>query len=157
MLLFAKVSVTVAKSITRVSHLGDRLRSLREGRKLAQEELAEVAGIARTTISAVERGKPIRFDTLRRITGPLKPTQAEWLAVVIDWIRLEIGRDFEHLTISAELSRRSDYKEIGAGLARLIETQPPTIQAELQKLLQRPELLALLRPLNAAYERIKTS
>lgn len=36
---------------------GKRMRSLREGKKISQEKLAEQAGLDRTYISSVERGK----------------------------------------------------------------------------------------------------
>ena len=49
-----------------------RIRQIREGKKLSQEALADIAGLHRTYISSVERGeKNFTVDTLERIAEAL--------------------------------------------------------------------------------------
>lgn len=47
------------------------IRFVRKSKRWSQERLAEKSGVSRVTISAFERGMPIRLDTLRRITDAL--------------------------------------------------------------------------------------
>ena len=56
---------------------GHRVRVLREGRQLSQEQLAEVAGLHRTYISSVERGqRNVGFDNIVRLAVALGVTPA---------------------------------------------------------------------------------
>lgn len=48
------------------------LRSKRMRLALSQEDLAEKAGVGRTTIARAERGKPIRPSSVRKIAQALK-------------------------------------------------------------------------------------
>lgn len=53
--------------------LGNHLKNLREEKSLSQQELADRAGLDRTTISRLERGKhQAGFDTLRSIAAGLQ-------------------------------------------------------------------------------------
>lgn len=51
-------------------------RSLREEKKLSQEELAKMAGISRTTLSKIESGDDVSVtsDTLLSLAKALKTT-----------------------------------------------------------------------------------
>ena len=51
-----------------------RLRDLREKQVLTQEDLAELAGVGRTTIIRFESGQPYRFrpSTIRKLARALK-------------------------------------------------------------------------------------
>jgi len=46
-----------------VSRLGEKIRALREKKKMSQEELAEKSGISRQTISSIESGKSLSVTT----------------------------------------------------------------------------------------------
>jgi len=48
----------IYKNITEgdMSHLGERVKSLREDRDLSQRELGEAIGVRQSTISEIERG-----------------------------------------------------------------------------------------------------
>jgi transcriptional regulator with XRE-family HTH domain len=67
-----------------VENLGTRLRDIRKARLMTQEQLHERAGVAVSTIVAIEHGKQFpRGETLRKL--------AEALGVTPEW--LVIGRD----------------------------------------------------------------
>jgi len=46
---------------------GQQLRAIRKHRKLSQKAAAELAGISRMTVSKIERGQSLSFDTLVRL------------------------------------------------------------------------------------------
>ncbi len=50
---------------------GERLRALRLGAGLTQEELAEEAGVARNTVSNAECGELVRRSTVRKLARVL--------------------------------------------------------------------------------------
>jgi transcriptional regulator with XRE-family HTH domain len=57
---------------------GARLREMREKAGISQEKLAELAGLHRTYVSSVERGKRnISIQNIERLAAALKTTMAE--------------------------------------------------------------------------------
>lgn len=61
-------------------NLGERLRLAREDRKLTQAVAASEAGMARTTLVAIEKGqRRVRFDELHNLTGIYRTTINELL------------------------------------------------------------------------------
>ena len=51
--------------------LGERLRSARQEARLTQADLSKRAGIARDTLSRLERGEPVDTSTLMRVLTAL--------------------------------------------------------------------------------------
>lgn len=63
-----------------LKNLGDRIRTIRQGKGLSQEELAFKAGLDRTYVGSVERGeRNISVLNLERIMRALGSTTAEAL------------------------------------------------------------------------------
>jgi transcriptional regulator with XRE-family HTH domain len=64
-----------------VATTGEKLKRLRRGRGLTQEELAVASGVAQSTIAQIEGGrrKEPRPGTLKRLSGPLEVEIAELL------------------------------------------------------------------------------
>ena len=57
---------------------GNRVRQLREQENLSQEALADAAGLHRTHISLIERGKrSVRLETIRSLAIALRVQPAE--------------------------------------------------------------------------------
>lgn len=50
-----------------LERLGSRFRALRKARRLTQQEAAERAGLARSTVSELERGENSTLDTVIRL------------------------------------------------------------------------------------------
>ncbi len=61
------------KSVTAAEYnLGERLKFLRENRKLTQKELAELAGVSQATIAHIEKStKDPSVDTLKKLAAAL--------------------------------------------------------------------------------------
>jgi transcriptional regulator with XRE-family HTH domain len=62
---------------TAVFHVGDVIRKLRRERKWKVEQLARAAGVAKMTVSAIERGANYRRDTIDQLAAALGTTVAE--------------------------------------------------------------------------------
>jgi transcriptional regulator with XRE-family HTH domain len=61
-----------------LERFGKRLREVREGVGVSQEKLAEMAGLHRTYVSSVERGKRnISLLNIERLAGALQVRMAE--------------------------------------------------------------------------------
>lgn len=60
--------------------LGTRIRELRSGQSLSQEGLADLAGLHRTYVGAVERGeRNVSLDNILAIAKALKVSASELL------------------------------------------------------------------------------
>ena len=57
-----------------------RLLEWRRARLLTQAELAELSGVARTTIARIEAGWPAQFSTIRRLAQALEVEPRELLS-----------------------------------------------------------------------------
>ncbi len=63
--------------------LGNRVRALRKEQKLAQDDLAERAGVHRTQIGHVEQGtRDVRLSTLQKVAFALGVDAGELIAVL---------------------------------------------------------------------------
>jgi len=73
-----------------IKHLvGDRVRTLRKGKGLSQEDLGEKADLHYTYIGAVERGeKNASLDTLNKIAAGLEVEVAEFFSYPSDLTNL---------------------------------------------------------------------
>jgi transcriptional regulator with XRE-family HTH domain len=59
---------------------GERVRELREARQKSQEQLADDAGLHRTHISLIERGRrSVRLETIERLAVALRVQPAEMM------------------------------------------------------------------------------
>jgi DNA-binding XRE family transcriptional regulator len=59
---------------------GEKIRQLREARKLSQEDLADNAGLHRTHISLIERGqRSVRLETIERLAIALAVQPAQMM------------------------------------------------------------------------------
>lgn len=55
--------------------LGNEIRSLRESNRLTTEQLAELSGVSRTTITKIELGKwSAGIDLIEKIVSPIGGT-----------------------------------------------------------------------------------
>lgn len=60
--------------------LGERIYSLRTAQGISQDDLAQAAGVARTTITHIENARhSVQFDTLYRLAEALHTTPQELL------------------------------------------------------------------------------
>lgn len=74
-----RVMITIQDSFP-AEDLGERLRLAREDRKMTQAVAASEAGLARTTLVAIEKGqRRVRLDELQNLTGIYRTTINELL------------------------------------------------------------------------------
>lgn len=81
---------TASRTILKYSiEFGQKVRELRDARNLSQEQLAELAGLHRTFIGAVERGEQsISLDNAGRIAAALRVTIGSLIEVRREeWVR----------------------------------------------------------------------
>lgn len=65
-------------------YLGPRIRRIRRGLDMSQENLADNAGIHRTQMSLIESGERLpRIDTLIKLSGGLGITPCELLGGIV--------------------------------------------------------------------------
>lgn len=63
---------------------GEQVRALREARDLSQEGLADAAGLHRTHISLIERGRrSVRLETIERLAQALRAQPAELMPTIV--------------------------------------------------------------------------
>lgn len=134
--------------------LGEHLREFRERAQLTQEQLANRSkGVARTTVSAIELGVSVKLDTVRLLADALELNEADWTTLLIDWLRLELGAEFQKLDIrlrDSEELREADTP--GSRLQRLLLDLSPRTQAEILKAIEHPEVRAAIPALNRIAE-----
>ena len=70
------IDFTTATSDQIEAALGKRLESIRLSRNIAQQQLAEEAGVSTRTIRRLEKGQGVSLDTFIRILSALKIQQS---------------------------------------------------------------------------------
>lgn len=66
------INFSTATSNTIIKVLGQRLDALRVSRNISQVELAEQAGVSRSTLTRLADGKPISLDSFVRVMQALQ-------------------------------------------------------------------------------------
>ncbi|MEZ6001263.1 helix-turn-helix domain-containing protein [Hyphomonas sp.] len=69
-----KIDFSTASSSAIIATLGKRLDEIRLSRNIAQADLAEEAGISRSTLTRLSDGKPVSLDSFVRIMQALRLT-----------------------------------------------------------------------------------
>lgn len=89
-----------------------------KGNRTSAEVIAG-AKISREIFRKIERGQSVKLKTLRAISNFLGLNQADWLTLVIAWVRLETGDDSRWIEISSRInSPPKDEPEISRLLTR---------------------------------------
>jgi transcriptional regulator with XRE-family HTH domain len=136
------------------SALGEHLREFRERAALTQEQLANRSkGVARTTVSAIELGIPMKLDTVRLLADALKLNTADWTTLLIDWLRIELGDEFNRVDIRPRDSDELHAADTaGSRLQRLLLDLSPRTQEQMLAALERPEVRDAIPALTRIYD-----
>ena len=67
-----KIDFSTASSEVVIEALGKRLDEIRLSRNIAQSDLAEEAGVSRSTLSRLSDGKPVSLDSFVRVMQALR-------------------------------------------------------------------------------------
>ena len=69
-----KIDFSTASSEAIIDALGKRLDEIRLSRNIAQTELAQEAGVSRSTLTRLAEGKPVSLDSFVRVMQALRLT-----------------------------------------------------------------------------------
>lgn len=135
--------------------LGKRLRALRLSRTLTQAQLGTKAAVGRTTIAGVENGgRHVSLHSLRSIAQPLQLQPEEWTALLIDWLRVELGDEFYRLQItSSPKPLPGPRDEATEELVALLPRLSTTAVEQLLTIAKHPAVLPLAAELAAQLRR----
>jgi transcriptional regulator with XRE-family HTH domain len=136
------------------SALGEHLRECRERAGLTQDQLAgRSKGVARSTVSAIEQGVPVKLETIRLLADALQLNREEWTTLLIDWLRIELGDEFDKLDIRLrDGSELRDADTVANRLRQVVNSLTPSAQQQILKAAERPEIRDVLPALNRIYE-----
>lgn len=105
--------------------VGERLRAARESVKLTQAVAASDAGMARTTLVAIEKGqRPVRFDELQTLTAIYRTTINELLR-----------QEPVQVNLLAQFRKVSDSEEVSVAQAADLLNDLVRAEVELEQLL----------------------
>lgn len=138
-----------------MSELANKIKTLRASQP--QIEFAKRAGLSLRTICKLEAGELVRLETIRQIAKALRLSEAIKLDLLVSWLKLEVGEDFQKLQVGIKeqpLAVR-DEEFLPARIQMLIADTPRKYQEQLHLALQRPEVLRCLPALNALYDSLK--
>jgi transcriptional regulator with XRE-family HTH domain len=139
-----------------MSELGNRIRSLRED--LSQPAFARKVGLSLRTICKLEAGEPASLRTIERIARSSRLSEGERLNLIVAWLKLELGEDFQKLSVEIKDHKSvslKDEHQLAAKIQVLISDIPRKQQEQVCLALQRPEVLGCLATLNALYDSLK--
>ena len=138
-----------------MSELGNKIKNLRAGQP--QTDFAKRSGLSLRTICKLEAGESVRLETIRQIAKALKLSEAGTLDLLVSWLKLEVGEDFQKLQVGVKeqpLAVR-DEEFLPARIQMLVADTPRKFQEQLHLALQRPEVLRCLPALNDLYDSVK--
>lgn len=140
-----------------MSELGNKLKLLRGDASM--EEVAARAGVNLRTYWRAEHGVPVKIETLDRISRALPATSEQWVALLMAWIRDQIGEsnwDLLQVNPRAAGPRMAD-ENTSKKIARRLIKLPLEDQAAVMKAVDRPELLQVIRAYNALSDEIRAN
>ena len=136
-----------------MSELSNKIKALRAD--LSQAEFAQKSKLSLRTICKIEADENVRLSTLRQIAKSFKLSEADWLDLVVTWIRLEVQDDFPKLSIERKTSEAAALREtdhLPAKIMMRLTDLPKKQQEQIYLLLNRPEILRFVTDLNQMYD-----
>jgi len=138
-----------------VSELSSKLAVLKGSKRTT--EILSAAKVSYETFRKIERGQSVKLKTLRRIADALNVTDAEWLDMVVAWLKTEAGRDAQKLSIRPREGHSALHDAAVDKLARatdLFQQLNSQDAEEIIKAMQRPEVRACLVAINQVWEKM---
>jgi len=132
-----------------VSELSSKLAVLKGSKRTTE--------VSYETFRKIERGQSVKLKTLRRIADALNVTDAEWLDMVVAWLKTEAGRDAQKLSIRPREGHSALHDAAVDKLARatdLFQQLNSQDAEEIIKAMQRPEVRACLVAINQVWEKM---
>jgi transcriptional regulator with XRE-family HTH domain len=138
-----------------MSELGNAFKNLRGA--ASQASVAAACGLNVRTIQRAESGGDVRLDTLRALAKHFHLAKADLAALIISWLRMELGEEFNLLDIRTKTNagKQSDTLTDTSQLVAAYRQIPAKLQRELLRAAQREEVLRSIGPLNDLYDSLK--
>jgi len=139
------------KSSRHIRRFGDHLKSLRESKKMSFGDVANKAGVQRTTAWKAENGYLPKGGTLKKLcTGlGLHPESSEAKRVHALWLSARTGQEVTPAQVRASIKSLNNQKqkELDAFLAQAavdLEAVSSDLYPELLEIIRNPELISTL-------------
>ena len=118
--------------------------------------MAERTGLSLRTINYLELGQPVKLGTLRKLAEACGVKNAEWLDLIVSWLRQEAGDDSQSVWIEPKdtTSALKDGEESQVAKAMQLFSQlNPHDRQEIIRAMERPEVRACLPSINRVWEK----
>lgn len=139
-----------------MSELANKIKLLRGD--LSAEDAAKKCGISRESFYRIERGGTVKLDTLRQMAAGFEMKGADWIGLLVAWLRNETGPDERFVYIEPKSRNRSeltDRENSQIELAMtLFKALPPADRKEIIHAMERPEVRACLPAINQTWEKL---
>lgn len=134
------------------SELGRKLKMLRG--RLSAGAVAAKARVSTESVRRIEHGDSVKVDTLRKIASAMGVARAQWLGLLIAWLKFEAGKDSDELRIEPQVAGLDTALEhLSAQTSeamRLFDGLNPVERENVILALRRKEVLKCLVTINAA-------
>lgn len=109
------------------------------------------ADVSRETFRKIQHGLPVKLGTLMDIADFLKTTEAQRTELVIAWIKLEIGRHAQRISIQPRTQKQDEPDEIATLLKQLTAAD----REQMLLAMVRPEVRRAIAALNKLHDNLK--
>lgn len=133
------------------NELGNTLRSLRGAK--SQKAVAEAVGINTRTLIRAESGKGASLETVRKLSQYYKLRQPEHAALIVAYLRYELGDDFNLLVIRSRTGKAAPVTQADKFIEQF-RNVPANLQRELTRALKHNEVLSSIAHLNDLAEKL---
>lgn len=134
------------------SELGRKLKMLRG--RLSAGAVAAKAGVSTESVRRIEHGDSVKVATLRQIATGMGVARAQWLGLLIAWLKFEAGEDSDELRIEPQVAGQDmALQQLSAQTAEamsLFDGLNPVERENVILALRRKEVLKCLVTINAA-------
>lgn len=143
----------------RMSELSAKITALKGSRKTS--DLLAGTEISRGSFRALELGKSVKLSTLREIAALLGADEAQWIDLLVAWLKHEAGGDEEKLWIEPKAASTSVLHGVEesqvARAMMLFKNLNAADRMEITKAMKRAEVRACLPAINSVWEKFGPS
>ena len=119
---------------------------------------AAKCGVSRETIRKLRTGESTKLSTLKSICQAIGTPTEEWVAIVIAWVRQELGDEAESVYIESKAPNNSSLRDgaqsIESQAIKLFHDLTDVERDEIIKTMQRPGVIECVKAINRVWERL---
>lgn len=127
---------------------------------LSSTEAAAKGGQSRETFLRIQRGegRSVKLSSLRKIADGYKLPQAEWLSLLVAWIKDHIGTDATRLWIEPRDDKPSKLRDAESNMtaqAMMLFTQLPiSDRRQIIHAMERKEVMDSIAAINQVWDKV---